>query len=220
LQANCAGCTATAMPPTHSAGPLRIIGIGASTGGPLALRKLLECLPRNAPPIVVVQHMAASFVDRFAQYLKNAVPHQVSVASDGQSFKPGVIYLAGGEQHLTIREHAGFLTAVMTDAQPVHYFKPSISVLFESIAHTVGSRAAGVLLTGIGEDGAGGLHALRAGGAMTYAQDEGSAAVFGMPRAAILAGAAKSIGCPVAIGRHIAASLIGITSTARIAGPV
>jgi two-component system chemotaxis response regulator CheB len=159
--------------------------------------------------------MAASLTDRFAQHLQNAVPHKVSVARDGHPLVRGEIYLAGGEQHLTVREHTGSLIAALTDAQPVHYFKPSISVLFESMASVVGARATGVVLTGIGADGAAGLNALRACGAMTYAQDEKSAAVYGMPRAAILAGAAKNVGCPAAIGRHIAASLAGLIQVTR-----
>ena len=169
-------------------GPPRIAGIVTSTGGPPALARLLGDLPADFPiPLLVVQHMGATFMPGFAAWLDGIVPMMVRIAQAGQSPMPGHVYIAPGDRHLTIGPDAALR---LGREPPVHSQRPSGTVLFESLARICGPRALGVLLTGMGEDGAEGLRAMRQAGALTIAEDETTAVVYGMPGAAMRLGAA------------------------------
>lgn len=169
-------------------GPPRIGGIVTSTGGPPALARLLGDLPADFPiPLLVVQHMGAAFMPGFAAWLDGIVPMTVRIALAGQSPLPGHVYVAPGDRHLTLGPDG--VLRLGREAM-VHGQRPSGTVLFESLARTCGPRAFGVLLTGMGEDGAKGLSAMRQAGAFTIAEDETTAVVHGMPGAAMRLGAA------------------------------
>jgi len=170
-----------------------VIAIGASTGGPEAIRVLLSALPQDAPPVVVAQHMPAGFTRAFANMLDRECAIDVREAVAGDLLRPGLALIAPGGRHLTLKRAAGHLLADLTSGPLVSRHRPSVDVLFESVAQELGPRAVGVLLTGMGEDGARGLSALRQAGAATLAQDEASSVVFGMPKAAIDLGAADEI---------------------------
>jgi len=167
----------------------RVIGIGASTGGVEAIGSLLSGLPGAAPAIVVVQHMPQLFTGRFAQRLDERSPLQVVEGSDGMAVEAGTVIIAPGGRHCTVIGHEGALTLKIEDGAPESGHMPSVDVLFRSLA-AFGRHAAGVLLTGMGRDGAIGLLEMRRGGALTIAQDEATSVVYGMPRAAVELGAA------------------------------
>ncbi|MBK5931998.1 chemotaxis response regulator protein-glutamate methylesterase [Halochromatium salexigens] len=167
--------------------------IGASTGGTEAIREVLEQLPANTPPLLIVQHMPAGFTRSFAERLNRTSQLQVKEAIDGERLLRGHAYIAPGDQHLKLdRDGSDYVTRL--DAGPeVNRHRPSVDVLFHSAARLVGRKATGVLLTGMGKDGAAGLLAMREAGALTMAQDEASSVVFGMPREAIALGAAREV---------------------------
>lgn len=180
------------MPP--AAAPLDgLIVIGASTGGPQALEALLSSLPTNLPPIVVVQHMPAGFTCLLAKHLDGACPMRVVEGRHGDQLAPGCVYVAPGGRHLTIERNAAGLRTALTNRRPVHYQRPSVDVLFQSAAVLEGIRVVGVLLTGMGEDGAEGMEQLLLAGHQTIAQDERTSLIFGMPRAAIDRGAVRRV---------------------------
>lgn len=171
-----------------------LVAIGASTGGTEALREILTQLPADAPPIVIVQHMPPIFTRQFAARLDGLCRVRVREAKTGDALLPGLVLIApGGEQHMeVIRSGARFETRLVP-GPPVNHSRPSVDVLFRSCARELGPNAVGILLTGMGNDGAQGLRAMRDAGARTIAQDEASCIVFGMPKEAILLGAAESI---------------------------
>ncbi len=172
--------------PSASARRIDLVVIGASLGGPRALATLLKGLPPTFPaPIAIVQHIADGFTEGLAGWLRQESKLEVREARDGDPLRPGRALLAPSGAHLVITEGA----VRLSDAAPVDTFKPSVTPLFSSAARTYGSRACGVLLTGMGRDGADGLKELKDAGAQTLAQDEASSAVFGMPKAAIDLGA-------------------------------
>jgi two-component system chemotaxis response regulator CheB len=170
-----------------------LIAIGASTGGVEALRSVLMELPPEMPPIVIVQHIPAVFSAEFARRLDRTCKIHVKEAADGDRIEPGHVYIAPGNFHLTVRRAAGSLRAVVQDGEAVHYQRPSVDVLFESVAREAGAGAVGAILTGMGADGAIGLAVMKKTGAHTIAQNEASCVVFGMPREAIRIGAANEI---------------------------
>jgi len=173
--------------------PCRLVAIGASTGGTEALTELLSSLPPSAPGIVIAQHMPARFIDSFARRLDRESRLAVHVATDGELIQPGNVSLAQGERHAEVRR-AGTKFYLRSFAGPaVNRFCPSVDVLFNSVARHAGDQAVGVLLTGMGCDGAAGLLAMRQAGISTIAQDEHSSVVFGMPKEAIAAGAAEQV---------------------------
>jgi two-component system, chemotaxis family, protein-glutamate methylesterase/glutaminase len=168
-------------PPPVPGGPFRLLGIAASTGGPQALLTLLGALPPNFPlPILIVQHIGHTFLDGFAAWLDENCPLAVAVAGDGEVPAAGRVYLAPADHHLEAR--AGRLC--WTSGAPVSSQRPSGTVLFRSLARELGPRAIGVLLTGMGDDGAAGLLDMRQAGAFTIAEHESTAVVNGMPLAA------------------------------------
>lgn len=174
---------------TFGAGSL--IAIGASTGGVEALKRLLEPLPAAVPPILVTQHMPARFTTSFAQRLDALCAATVKEASDGEQVQPGHVYIApGGAAHmLLVRNGAGYRLA-LSETPPINRHRPSVDALFHSVASQAGARAVGILLTGMGADGADGMVALRAAGAWTIAQDQATSVVYGMPAAAVARGGA------------------------------
>lgn len=182
-----------------------VLLIGASTGGTEAIRMVLEQLPANTPPVLIVQHMPAGFTRSFAERLNRTSPLHVKEAIDGERLRPGHAYIAPGDQHLKLdRKDGGYVTQL--DAGPeVNRHRPSVDVLFYSAARHAGRKATGVLLTGMGKDGAAGLLALREAGALTLAQDEASSVIFGMPREAIALGAAREVASLEAIAPRLTA---------------
>jgi two-component system chemotaxis response regulator CheB len=161
----------------------RIIAIGASTGGVEALITILSHFPPNCPPTVISQHMPATFTRSFASRLNNLCAASVSEAKDGAPITAGQVYLAPGDFHLEITGTSAFRCR-LSDAPKVNGHRPSVDVMFKSVLRTVGSRSIGVILTGMGRDGAEGLLELRNAGAETLGQDEQSCVVYGMPRVA------------------------------------
>jgi two-component system chemotaxis response regulator CheB len=169
----------------------RIVAIGASTGGVEALREVICALPSDSPATLVVQHMPGGFTQRFAQRLNGLAQVAVVEAQDGQRALPGHVYIAPGERHLRLtRSGAQYLCKIDDDA-PVCGHRPSVDVLFHSVAAEAGRNALGVILTGMGADGAKGLKAMREAGARTIGQNEASCVVYGMPKAANTLGATE-----------------------------
>ncbi len=180
-----------------------LIAIGSSTGGVEALQVMLICFPENCPPTVIVQHINPRFAPSIAKTLDLVTPAKVQLAEPDMPLKQGNIYLApGGDRHLTIGG-SGTYFARLRPGDPVSGHIPSVDALFHSVADAVGANAVGVLLTGMGNDGAKGLLAMSMAGALTIAQDEASSTVFGMPRAAIALGAASVVAPISRIAQHV-----------------
>lgn len=170
-----------------------VIGIGASTGGVEALREILVHLPVRMPPILIAQHMPAGFTETFAKRLDSICQIGVSEAEDGQPACHGMAYIAPGGRHLSIARRLGGYQLRVTDEPPVNRHRPSVDPLFRSIARVAGSRAIGVMLTGMGADGAEAMLEMKKSGAHTIAQDEATSVVFGMPRQAIALGGVREV---------------------------
>lgn len=197
-----------AAAPLSASARIRYVAIGASTGGPWAVHALLSALPA-APPaaVLVVQHIAPGFEEGFAEWLASDLARDVRVARDGEPAAPGVVRVAGAGAHLLLEPGGTLRLDAARPPRGVH--KPSADELFLSCAASFPDQTAGVLLTGMGSDGAQGLAALRAAGGLTVVQDEGTSAVFGMPRAALEAGASTMALPPAEIGRLLAAGWRG-----------
>jgi len=163
----------------------RLIAIGASTGGTEALRELLTPLTPPFPPIVVTQHIPKHFSGAFAKRLNDHCHLTVMEVTSEQIIKPNHVYIAPGDCHLTVHKSGSRFTCQLFDAPAVNRHKPSVDVLLKSVAASYGDKAIGVMLTGMGKDGAEGLLAMRQAGALTIAQDEASSVVWGMPGAAV-----------------------------------
>ena len=169
----------------------KLILIGASTGGTEAIRQVLEPMPANSPAILITQHMPAGFTRSFVQRLDSLCAVQVHEAEHGQRVLPGHVYLApGGIAHMKLARSGANYVIELEDSEPVNRHRPAVDVLFRSAAEVAGKNAIGVLLTGMGKDGAQGLLAMKQAGAVTFAQDEATSVVFGMPREALVIGAA------------------------------
>ena len=169
----------------------RVVGIGASTGGPAALQRVFSDFAVQTPvPIVVVQHIARGFIEGLAGWLDAVTPHRVRVAGHGDLLQPGTVYLAPDDSQLWITRRG---TVDLSRRAAVGGFLPSASVLFSSLGESYGASALGVILTGMGQDGVDGLRELRAAGAQVIAQDEETSVVFGMPAAAIAAGLVDTV---------------------------
>jgi len=171
----------------------RIIAIGASTGGTEALRTVIEMLPPDAPAIVISQHIPAAFSKPFAERLDKASAMKVFHAEDGQYILPGHAYVAPGDKHLLVERDGARYLCRLSDGPPVNRHRPSVDVMFRSVAQNVGLNAVGVILTGMGDDGARGLKEMLDAGAHTVAQDEASSVVWGMPGSAVKLGAAERV---------------------------
>ncbi len=171
----------------------KIIAIGASTGGTEALRELISALPPDAPAIVISQHIPAAFSGPFAQRLDKASAMAVSEAQDGQYLLPGHVYVAPGDRHLIVERDGARYRCRLNDGPHVNRHRPSVDVMFRSVAHSVGPNAVGIILTGMGDDGARGLKEMLDAGARTVAQDEQSSVVWGMPGSAVKLGAAELV---------------------------
>ena len=191
------GTAATAPPPAPvSLGRLsteKIIFIGASTGGTEATRELLMQLPADAPAVMITQHMPPGFTKSYAARLDGLCRIRVAEATDGERVLPGHAYIAPGGMHLSVARSGANYVARVAVGEPVNRHMPSVEVLFESAARVVGPNALGVMLTGMGADGAKAMRAMRDAGSYNLAQDEASCVVFGMPREAIAHGAAHEV---------------------------
>ncbi|MEW6164172.1 MAG: chemotaxis response regulator protein-glutamate methylesterase [Pseudomonadota bacterium] len=183
----------------------RLIAIGASTGGTEAIKEVLSRLPAEVPGIVMVQHMPETFTSSFARRLDSLSALRVVEAQGGERIAPGHAYLAPGHSHLLVkRSGAGWVTE-LSAADPVNRHRPAVDVLFSSVAKEVGKHAIGVILTGMGKDGAQGMLEMRQAGAWNIGQDQESCVVYGMPREAALVGAIDEVvGLPLIAGRMLA----------------
>jgi two-component system chemotaxis response regulator CheB len=187
----------------------QLIAIGASTGGPGAVVALLRAMPPDAGvPILLVQHIGAAFASSYVEWLGGQTRHRVTCARDGEPVPTGRVTVAPADRHLTVRD--GRLR--IGDGPERHSCRPSVDVLFESVALAHPGAATGCLLTGMGRDGAAGLLAMRRAGCWTVAQDEASCVVYGMPREAVLLGAVEEVLPPTEIGRRIAARTSAVRS--------
>lgn len=173
--------------------PNRVVAIGASTGGPEALQDVLEPLPANFPGVVIVQHMPETFTGKFAERLDSLCNIRVREAQDGDLVTPGLALLAPGGRQMTVLRQNGETRIRLHPGTRVNHHAPSVDVLFSSCAQQLGREAVGVLLTGMGADGAKGLLEMKQAHAFTIAQDEASCVVFGMPKEAIALGAVETV---------------------------
>jgi len=171
----------------------KIVFIGASTGGTEATKEVLMGLPPDAPGVVITQHMPPGFTTSYAARLDSLARIRVAEARDGERILPGHAYLAPGGLHLSVERSGANYICRVQDGEPVNRHKPSVEVLFNSAARVVGPNALGIMLTGMGADGAKAMRAMRDAGAYNLCQDEASCVVFGMPREAIAAGAAHQV---------------------------
>jgi two-component system chemotaxis response regulator CheB len=170
-----------------------LIAVGASTGGTDAIRTFLEALPAQMPPILIVQHMPEKFTASFAKRLNDECALNVNEAEDGELITAGTVYIAPGGQHMAIQNRQGKTVIRIFHDELVNRHRPSVNVLFNSVAETRGNHATGIILTGMGDDGATGMLAMHQRGAYTIAQDEATSVVFGMPCKAVLAGGVSKI---------------------------
>ncbi len=170
-----------------------IVAVGASTGGTEALWRVLRALPSDAPGTVVVQHMPAGFTAAFARRLDRDCAMEVKEAETGDRVAPGRVLIAPGNRHLIVRRSGDEYVVNVNDGPLVSRHRPSVDVLFESVAEAAGHRGVGVIMTGMGNDGAKGLLSMRKAGAATIGQDEATCIVFGMPKEAIAAGAVQEV---------------------------
>jgi len=206
--------------------PLRLLGaryatteklvmIGASTGGTEAILDVLRPLPPDCPAILITQHMPAGFTTSFAKRLNGQCALTVSEAVHGERALPGHAYLApGGAQHMRLTRSGAYYVIDLVATDPVNGHRPSVDVLFHSAASVAGKNAIGVILTGMGKDGARGLLAMKQAGAQTLAQDQASCVVFGMPREAIALGAADEVVPLARMSERILARLGGLATSA------
>jgi two-component system chemotaxis response regulator CheB len=194
----------------------KVIAIGASTGGTEALRELLTALPPDAPGLVIVQHMPEMFTAAFARRLNELCRVEVREASNGDRVIEGRALIAPGNRHTLLRRSGAHYTVEVSDGPLVSRHRPSVDILFQSVARAAGPNAIGVILTGMGDDGADGLLDMRRAGAHTIAQDEASCVVFGMPKEAIARGAAEDV---LALQRIPVALLSGARGLRRRPAP-
>jgi two-component system chemotaxis response regulator CheB len=168
-----------------------LVAIGASLGGIEALAAVVSCFPVNGPATLIVQHLPAPFIGQFVRRMSKLCQIRVEEAFDGAPLDAGAVYVAPGTRHLGLSITPAGLRCRLIDSEPVHGFKPSIDVLFRSVAETAGSRSIGVIMSGMGRDGVDGLLAMRKAGARTLGQDALTSVVYGMPKAAFEIGAVE-----------------------------
>jgi two-component system chemotaxis response regulator CheB len=191
----------------------RIIAVGASTGGTEAIREMLAEMPADAPAILISQHIPAAFSKAFADRMNRSSAMAVCEAQDGQQILPGHVYIAPGDRHLLVERDGARYLCRLNDGPHVNRHRPSVDVMFRSVAQNVGPNAVGVILTGMGDDGARGLKEMMEAGAGTIAQDEASSVVWGMPGQAVRIGAALHV-LPL---QDIAAQALTLAATAAAA---
>ncbi len=171
----------------------QVVAVGASTGGTIALEQILRVLPPNAPGIVITQHMPALFTKSFAERLNTMCAIDVREASTGDSVVPGVALIAPGDQHMVLRRSGARYFVEVKTGPLVNRHRPSVDVMFRSVARTAAKNAIGIILTGMGADGARGLREMKEAGAATIAQDEATCVVWGMPKVAVEMGGADEV---------------------------
>jgi two-component system chemotaxis response regulator CheB len=194
----------------------KLICIGASTGGTEAIKEVLIHMPANSPGIVITQHMPPGFTTSFAARLDGLCQITVQEAVHGGRVLPGHAYIAPGGKQFRLERNGANYVCVVEDGEPVNRHKPSVEVLFRSIANIVGRNAFGVMLTGMGNDGARAMKEMRDAGSYNYVQDEASCIVFGMPREAILHGAADEVLPLTSIAPALLAKLSGLSDRFRV----
>ena len=197
-------------------GTEKLIAIGASTGGTEAIKEVLRTFPANAPATVITQHMPAGFTSTYARRLDAVCQMQVKEAKGGERLLPGQAYLAPGDRHMEIERSGADYRIRLTDGVRVSGHKPSVDVLFNSLCKSAGNNAIGVLLTGMGSDGAIGLQELFNAGCETFCQDEASCIVFGMPKVAIEKGAAKQVLSLDDIGKAVMQTVEKLSAGSRL----
>lgn len=202
-----AGPKASALDTSRMATTDKLIAIGASTGGTQAITEVITQLPASIPGIVVVQHMPPVFTKSYAERLNTMSRVNVKEAEHGDRILRGTAFIAPGGRHMSIRRDGAMYYLELSDGPPVNYVKPAVDVLFRSVARFAGRNAVGVILTGMGEDGARGLKEMREHGALTLAQDEAPCIVFGMPKRAIEMDAVDRVLPLSQIPRHILEAL-------------
>lgn len=181
---------------------VEIVAVGASTGGPIALKVFLSSLPTDfLIPVAIVQHMARGFTEGFSEWLEQATGRPVRIARTNSLAEPGITYIAPEDRHLEVRTKGRL---ILTDNEPVNGLRPSVAALFASVAEQYGPKSAGVLLTGMGRDGAAELKLMRDRGAVTFAQDQASSVVYGMPGEALRLGSARYVMAPAQIAMTLA----------------
>lgn len=184
---------ASVKTPAGIRGQDSIIAIGASTGGTIALRKVLSPLPADMPGIVIVQHMPKAFTTSFAESLNNECQLNVVEAQEGEKVERGKVLLSPGDQHMMLKLAGKDYIVTMNSGELVNRHRPSVDVLFRSVANLAGKKSIGVILTGMGDDGAAGMAEMHKAGSKTFAQDEESCVVYGMPRKAVECGAVDEV---------------------------
>jgi two-component system chemotaxis response regulator CheB len=194
----------------------KLICIGASTGGTEAIKEILIRMPADSPGIVITQHMPPGFTTSFAARLNGLCQITVKEAAQGERILPGHAYIAPGGKQFRIDKSGANYVCVVEDGEPVNRHKPSVEVLFKSAARLVGRNAFGIMLTGMGNDGAKAMKEMRDAGSYNYVQDEASCVVFGMPREAILHGAADEVLSLVAIAPALLTKLSGSNDRYRV----
>ena len=203
--------------PSGNYNPMAVIAIGASTGGTEAIEDVLLQLPADTPGLVITQHIPAGFSRAFAERLNKFCPMRVAEASDGDQVERGLALIAPGNFHMVLRKSGGGYRVAVKDGPTVCYQRPSVDVLFSSVAEAAGANAVGAVLTGMGSDGAQGMLKMKNAGAATIAQDEASCVVFGMPREAIRLGGAGRVvplnGVAQAIRAALTANLLSYSKT-------
>ena len=198
-RASAGASAAVAGAPVAPAKPLgristeKVICIGSSTGGTEAVKEVLTQMPADSPAIVITQHMPPGFTTSFAARLNGLCQITVKEAENGERILPGHAYIAPGGKHFRVDRSGANYIAVVEDGEPVNRHKPSVEVLFRSCAQVIGPNAFGIMLTGMGNDGAKAMREMKDAGSYNYVQDEASCVVFGMPREAILHGAADEV---------------------------
>ncbi|RDE08081.1 protein-glutamate methylesterase/protein-glutamine glutaminase [Pelagibacterium lacus] len=191
-----------------------LVAIGASTGGVEAIRQVLAAMPPDCPPIVIAQHMPKGFTARFAARLDELVPVGVVEAADRMVLERGRAYVAPGDHHLRVERSSGQLKCRVSQDETMSGHRPSVDVLFHSVARVAGPMAVGAILTGMGRDGAQGLKAMREAGAFTIGQSRGSALIYGMPKAAFEIGAVVEEAPLERIAGRLAAALLKLRTAA------
>ncbi len=171
----------------------RILAVGASTGGTKAIEAVLRALPPTTPGTVIVQHMPAGFTRSFAQRLDSLCVMEVREAEDGDLLTTGLALIAPGDRHMIVQRSGAQILVRLKDGPKIHHQRPAVDILFHSVARAVGRNAVGVILTGMGADGAKGMRAMYDAGAHTIAQDEASCVVYGMPREAVALNGVREI---------------------------